>query len=162
MDAVVAVYENWGIGKDGTQPVVVSADRKHFRAVTGSGAVIYGRKTLLDFPGGKPLPGRCNAVLTRQADFSVPGAIVCHSPQAAILATQEYDDCFVIGGESVYRQMLPYCRRVFLTRICVSPDCDAFFPDLDASGEWEITERSDTLEENGISYAFFTYTRKGT
>ena len=73
-------------------------------------------------------------MLTRQADLSVPGAIVCRSPQAAILATQEYDDCFVIGGESVYRQMLPYCRRVFLTRLYIAPDCDAFFPDLDASG----------------------------
>ena len=127
---------------------------RHFRAITGNGAVIYGRRTLLDFPGGKPLPGRCNAVLTRRTDFSVPGAIVCRSPQAAILATQEYEDCFVIGGESVYRQMLPYCRRVFLTRIYLAPACDAFFPDLDASEAWEITLYVYLLEETAFPMPF--------
>ena len=82
MELIVAVYDNWGIGKDGTQPMALSADRKFFREMTKGATVIAGRKTVEDFPGKKPLPGRENVVLSRSVK-EIPGFTVCNSPEAA-------------------------------------------------------------------------------
>ena len=158
MEAVVAVYSDWGIGAGGTQPVVVRADRKHFRAVTGSAAVIVGRKTLADFPGGRPLPGRHNIVLTRQ-DLDIPGAEVVHSPEEAAFAAAAHARCFVIGGASVYRQLYPWLTRVYVTKIDALPASDSFFPDLDAAPDWQVVEEGPPLEEDGVGYRFLTYER---
>ena len=162
MDIVVAVYENWGIGFDGSQPVVVKADRRHFREVTGSGTVILGRKTLEDFPGGKPLKGRRNIILTRNVDFSVEDGEVVHSVDDAVRAVEgeDPDQVFVIGGESVYSQMLPYCRRAFVTKIFAALPADAFFPDLDTSEEWQVTEYGEEQQEGDVKFAFVTYERR--
>ena len=159
MNAVVAVYSDWGIGCGGTQPLVVKADRKHFREVTGSGAVIVGRKTLADFPGGKPLKGRRNIVLTRQT-LEIPGAETAADVSEACAKTLGEAEVFVIGGESVYRAMLPHLTRVFVTKIDAKPVSDVFFPNLDADESWQITERSGLLEEDGLQYEFLTYERK--
>ena len=158
MEAIVAVYADWGIGKDGTQPVVVRADRKHFRQVTGDGAVIVGRKTLADFPGGRPLKGRRNLVLTRQ-DLSIPGAETVHSVAEALAAAGE-ERCFVIGGESVYRALYPYLTRVYVTHLDVCPESDSFFPDLSGDPAWERTETGDWQEEDGVRYRFCTWRRR--
>jgi len=80
MEAIVAVFSDWGIGCEGTQQVVLKADRRHFRELTDGAAVLVGRRTLGDFPGGKPLKGRQNLVLSRQ-DLAIPGAEVVHSPE---------------------------------------------------------------------------------
>ena len=157
MEAIVAVYSDWGIGCNGTQPVVVRADRKHFRTVTGSAAVIVGRKTLSDFPGGRPLPGRHNIVITRQ-DIKVPGAEVVHTPEAAAGAAKAHERCFVIGGASVYRQLYPWLTRVYVTQIDARPESDSFFPDLDADG-WTVTEDAPWQDEDGLRYRFRTYER---
>lgn len=158
MELIVAVYEDWGIGKDGTQPVALSADRKFFRQTTQNAWVIVGRKTLADFPGGKPLPNRVNLVLTAQA-LTIPGAVVVHSPQeAAELAKGK--KCFVIGGGSVYRQMLPYCGAAYVTKVHLAPQSDTFFPNLDTLPDWQIAERLCAGEENGISYEMLLYRRK--
>ena len=159
MDAVVAVYSDWGIGCGGTQPVVVRADRRHFRAVTGSAAVIVGRKTLADFPLGRPLPGRHNIVLTRQ-DLEIPGAEIVHTPAEAAAAARKHERCFVIGGASVYRQLFPYMTRVYVTKIDACPVSDSYFPDLDADPEWAVTEEGRPQEEDGIVYRFLTYERR--
>ena len=156
-DAIVAVYGDWGIGANGTQPVVVSEDRKHFRTVTGGSTVIVGRKTLADFPGGRPLPKRRNIVLTRR-DITVEGAEVAHTPAEA-LALAGDDRCFVIGGASVYRALFPYLDRVYVTKLDCIPESDAFFPNLDADPAWRITEQSEEKEEAGITYRFLTYER---
>ena len=156
MEAIVAVYSDWGIGAHGTQPVVVRADRKHFRAVTGASAVIVGRKTLADFPGGRPLPGRHNIVLTRQ-DIDIPGAEVVHSAAEAAAAAEGHGRCFVIGGASVYRQLFPWLTRVYVTKIEALPISDSFFPDLDASEGWHITEDGPWQDEDGLRYRFLTY-----
>ena len=100
MDAIVAVYSDWGIGDGGTQPVVLKADRVHFRQVTDGNAVIVGRKTLSDFPGGRPLKNRYNIVVTRQ-DIQIEGAQVVHSTEEALTAAAEHPRCLVIGGASV-------------------------------------------------------------
>ncbi len=159
MDLIVAVYDDWGIGKDGTQPVALGADRTFFRETTWGACVIVGRKTLADFPGGKPLTGRTNLVLTRQ-EAVISGATVCTSCAQAAELAQAYERTFVIGGGSVYGQMLPYCRRAYVTKVHCTPESDTFFPDLDESPEWELIQILQAGEENGISYEMCLYERK--
>ena len=159
MEAVVAVYADWGIGRDGTQPVVVSADRKHFRTVTDGGAVIVGRRTLADFPGGRPLKGRANIVITHQ-DIQIEGALVVHSPEEAAEAARAFGRVFVIGGASIYNKMLPWCTRVHATILDCTPVSDVFFPDLDSAPDWLCTSPGEWQEENGLRYRFATYERK--
>ena len=159
MDAIVAVYSDWGIGDGGTQPVVLKADRAHFRQVTEGNAVIVGRKTLSDFPGGRPLKNRYNIVVTRQ-DIRIEGAQVVHSTEEALAAAAEHPRCLVIGGASVYRQFYPHCDRVFLTKIDLAPHSDSFFPNLDAYPAWVCTDQGEWLEEDGLRYCFCTYERR--
>ena len=159
MDAVVALYEDWGIGADGTQPVTVSADRKHFRALTEGAAVIVGRKTLEDFPGGRPLKNRYNIVLSRQAQ-EIPGAEIVRTPEEALAAADRHSPCYVIGGASVYRAMWPYIDRVWATHIRSAPASDSFFPDLSRDPAWRVAEEGPWQEENGIEYRFCTYEKR--
>ncbi len=159
MDAIVAVYSDWGIGDGGTQPVVLKADRAHFRQVTEGNAVIVGRKTLSDFPGGRPLKNRFNIVVTRQ-DIRIEGAQVVHSTEEALAAAAQHPRCLVIGGASVYRQFYPHCDRVFLTKIDLAPHSDSFFPNLDADPAWVCTDQGEWLEEDGLRYCFCTYERR--
>jgi len=160
LEAIVAVYGDWGIGANGTQPIVVSADRKHFREITGNSAVIVGRKTLADFPGGKPLKNRCNIVLTGQ-DLEIDGAVVVHSLQEALEEAARHERVLVIGGESVYRALFPHISKVFVTKLDISPHSDAFFPDLDADPDWVVTESTPAqTDESGVSYRFMTYERR--
>ncbi|MBR3175624.1 MAG: dihydrofolate reductase, partial [Oscillospiraceae bacterium] len=110
------------------------------------------------FPGGQPLKGRENLVLTRQ-NISVPGATVVHSEQEAVEASARYDRCLVIGGASVYRQMMPWVDTVHITKIDLAPPSDSFFPNLDASPDWTCAEEGPWQEENGVRYCFCTYRR---
>ena len=159
MDAIVAVYSDWGIGDGGTQPVVLKADRRHFRSLTDGSAVIVGRKTLEDFPGGKPLANRFNIVVSRQG-INVDGALVVHSTGEALDAAEDFEQCFVIGGASVYMQFFNYLERVHVTKIDIEPQSDSFFPNLDRNPEWECVSQEPWEEENGIRYCFCTYERK--
>lgn len=159
MDLIVAVYDDWGIGANGTQPVALSADRKFFRETTRGAAVIVGRRTLADFPGGKPLPGRLNIVLTRQ-DVEIPGVTVCHSPEEAVELTKDRETVFVIGGGSIYRQMLPMCRQAYVTKVHATPASDTFFPNLDEDPRWELAEILQQGQEDGIGYEMCLYRQK--
>ena len=159
MEAIVAVYADWGIGAKGTQPVVLKADRAHFRAVTADAAVLVGRRTLADFPGGKPLKSRHNIVVTRQ-NIEIEGAEVVHSTEEALAAAARQPRCLVIGGASVYRQFFPWLDKIYLTKIDLTPTSDSFFPDLDAAEDFRCTEASPWQEEDGIRYCFCTYERR--
>ena len=159
MEAIVAVYGDWGIGCDGTQPVVLKADRAHFREVTAGAAVLVGRRTLGDFPGGRPLKGRHNIVVTRQ-DLEIEGAQVVHSTEEALAAAAAQERCLVIGGASVYKQFFPHLSKIYVTKIDFIPHSDSFFPDLDADGDWTCTEQGPWQEENGLRYCFCTYEKK--
>ncbi len=159
MDAIVAVYSDWGIGESGTQPVVLRADRAHFREKTRGAAVIVGRRTMEDFPGGKPLKGRSNIVVTRQ-DITIEGAEIAHSTEEALALAAKYESCYVIGGASVFRQFFPYLDRVELTKIELAPPSDSYFPDLDADPGWVCAERGPLQEEDGVRFRFCTYERK--
>ena len=159
MDAIVAVYSDWGIGESGTQPVVLRADRARFREKTRGAAVIVGRRTMEDFPGGKPLKGRSNIVVTRQ-DITIEGAEIAHSTEEALALAAKYESCYVIGGASVFRQFFPYLDRVELTKIEFAPPSDSYFPDLDADPGWVCAERGPLQEEDGVRFRFCTYERK--
>lgn len=158
MEAIVAVYSDWGIGSNGTQPVVLKADRVHFRQLTEGAAVIVGRKTLEDFPGGKPLKNRHNIVVSRQ-DILIDGAQVVHSTEDALEAASEHPRCLVIGGASVYKQFYPHLDAVHITKIDLAPHSDSFFPNLDEAEDWECQGQSPWQEENGLRYCFCTYRR---
>ena len=159
MELIVAVYDDWGIGKDGTQPIALSTDRKFFRETTRGAMVIVGRRTIDDFPGKKPLPGRVNVALTR-SDMEIPGFEVVHSPEEAMELAKTAEQAFVIGGGTIYRQMLPCCDRAYVTKVHMAPESDTFFPNMDADEAWELAEVLQSGEENGISYEMCLYTRK--
>ena len=159
MELIVAVYDDWGIGIDGTQPIALSADRKFFRETTRGAMVIAGRRTIEDFPGRKPLPGRVNVALTRQ-NMEIPGFTVCHSPEEALELAKTVGRAMVIGGGSMYRQMLPYCDKAYITRVHVTPESDTYFPDLEQDPQWYLAETLLSGEENGISYEMQIYRRK--
>ena len=163
MEAIVAVFSDWGIGSEGTQQVVLKADRAHFRELTQGAAVIVGRRTLADFPGGRPLKGRNNIVVTRQ-DIGIDGAEVAHSEVAhstdeALALAAKYPRTLVIGGASVYRQFLPFMDLVHVSKIDLAPASDSFFENLDTSTDFRIREEGDWQEENGVRYQFLTYER---
>lgn len=158
MELIVAVYDDWGIGKGGTQPVALSADRKFFRETTKGACVIVGRKTLADFPGGRPLPNRVNVVLSRTAD-AIDDTIICRSPEEAVELTRQYSRVMVIGGGSVYRQMLRYCRKAYVTKVHARPESDTFFPDLDEDPQWKLQKILLSGEENGVAFEMCLYER---
>ncbi len=159
MELIVAIYDNWGIGRDGTQPVALSADRRFFREMTRGAMVIAGRRTVADFPGGKPLLGRTNIVLTR-GNQDLPGFTVCHSPEEALALADGAERAMVIGGGSIYRQMLPYCSRAYITKVHADVESDTFFPNLDDDPAWELAQILQSGEENGIAYEMCLYQRK--
>ena len=159
MELIVAVYDDWGIGCCGTQPVALSADRKFFRETTRGCMVIAGRRTIADFPGQKPLPGRVNVALTRTPK-EIPGFTVCTSPEEAVELAKSAQRAMVIGGGSIYKQMLPYCDTAYITKVHTTVECDTWFPDLDADESWYVAEKLQSGEENGIAYDIFLYKRK--
>ena len=159
MELIVAVYDDWGIGRDGTQPIALSADRKFFRENTRGCMVIVGRRTIDDFPGKKPLPGRVNVALSRSRQ-EIPGFTLCGSPEEAVELAKTAQRATVIGGGSIYRQMLPYCDTAYITKVHVSPESDTYFPNLDQDPQWFQEELIQSGEENGIGYDIFRYRRK--
>lgn len=157
MQAIVAVSQSWGIGKGGDLLFRLPSDLRRFKAMTTGHTVIMGRKTLDSLPGGKGLPHRRNLVLSRQSDFAPDRTEVIHSVED-ILKTAE-DDAFVIGGQQVYEQLLPYCARVYVTKVLADPEADAFFPDLDKLPEWKVVSTGEMLTENGLSFQYVEYIR---
>lgn len=162
MNIIVAVDENWAIGYRGDLLVRIPADHKMFRNETIGKVVVLGRKTMDTFPGGLPLAGRTNIVLTRNPEYQVKDAIVVHSVEELLAELKNYDtkDVYVIGGDSVYSQLLPYCDTAHVTKIDRSYEADTYFPNLDASGEWEITAERDEQSYFDTTYHFLKYERK--
>lgn len=161
MELIVAVYDDWGIGCEGTQPIALSADRKFFRETTRGCMVIVGRKTIEDFPGKKPLPGRVNVALTR-SNIEIPGFTVVHSPEEAAELAKSADRAMVIGGGAIYKQMLPMCDTAYITKVHCTIPCDTYFPNLDEDPAWYLAETIQSGEENGIAYDICLYKRKET
>ena len=162
MNLIVAVDENWAIGNKGDLLVRIPADHKMFRQETTGKVVVLGRKTLDTFPNGQPLKNRTNIVLSKNPDYQVKDAIVVHSVPELLEELKKYksEDIYIIGGTSVYEQMLPYCDVAHVTKIDHAYDADSYFPDLDADGGWEITADSDEQYYFDLTDHFLKYERK--
>ena len=160
MVAIVAVAENWGIGKNGDLLFSIHQDMRRFRTLTSYMTVIMGRKTLESFPGGKPLPKRRNIVLSSRME-PAEGVEVARNIEEllSLVADDPAEEIYVIGGGQVYSALLPHCDKVLLTRVYASPEADAFFPDLDADPAWKVESESELLEEDGLHFRYIDYIR---
>ena len=162
MNLIAAVDRNWAIGNKGQLLVRIPNDHKMFRQETLDKVVVYGRKTLETFPMAQPLDRRVNIVLSRNPALTVRGATVVHSVEELLKVCDQYpsEDVYIIGGESVYRQLLPYCDTAHITKVDYAYQADAFFPDLDKDSDWEITAESDEQTYFDIPYEFVKYERR--
>ncbi len=162
MNMIVAVDKHWGIGNEGQLLVSIPADHRFFRSVTIGKTVVFGRKTMETFPGGRALADRRNIVLTKRPDFTAPNTEAVHSIEELLELLKDVptEDVYIIGGASVYKQLLPYCDLIHVTKIDESYKADAHFPDLDSMEEFEITADSDEQSYFDLTYRFLKYERK--
>ncbi len=159
MDIIAAVTEDWGIGYKGNLLISIPDDMKFFRETTANSVVIMGRCTLESFPGKKPLKNRVNIVLSTDKSLAIDNA-TCLSDISQLsneLKKYEGKKVFVIGGEAIYKQLLPYCCNAYITKIQTVLPADKFFPNLDAEPDWFLTSQGEILEHDGIRYSFTTY-----
>ncbi len=162
MNLIVAVDNNWAIGCKNSLLVSIPADHKFFRQETTGKVVVLGRKTLETFPQGLPLKNRTNIIMSTNSDYHVKDAIIVHSKEELLEELKNYksEDVYIIGGESVYRLMLPYCDVAHVTKIDHEYEADAYFPNLDELDEWEITADSEEQTYFDLAYEFVKYERK--
>ncbi len=161
MNLIVAVDKNWGIGSNNKLLVSIPSDMKFFRQQTMGKVVVLGRKTLETFPNGLPLQKRTNIILTRDRSFSVKGATVVHDIPELLEELKKYEDeqIYIIGGGTVYEQMLPYCNVAHVTKIDYGFEADTYFPNLDAMDDWEITGESEEQTYFDLEFSFVKYER---
>lgn len=161
MKQIVAVDKNWGIGKNNKLLISIPADMRFFVEKTMNKVVIMGKNTLESFPNKKPLRDRINIVIALEKDYMVKGATVVYSIEEALEEASKYksDDIFVIGGASIYKQMLPYCDTAYVTYIDYEYDADTYYPNLDKDERWEVVEESEEETYFDVEYNFRTYKR---
>ena len=161
MNLIVCVDAHWGIGNKGELLVSIPGDKRMFKENTTGKVVLGGRKTMEGLPGGTTLKGRTNIVLTHQKDYTFGDAIIVHSKEEALERLKEYndEDIFIIGGESIYRMMLPYCDKAYVTRTDFAYDADTYFPNLDEMPEWKLVKESEEETYFDIEYQFLVYSK---
>lgn len=159
MNLIVAVDKNWAIGYNNKLLISIPEDMKFFRQTTMNKIVVMGKNTLESFPNAKPLKNRVNIVIALEKDYEVEGATVVNSIEEALEEIAKYntEDVFVIGGGSIYRQMLDYCDTAYITYIDHAYQADTHFPNLDEKDEWKIVEESEEQTYFDIEYYFRTY-----
>jgi dihydrofolate reductase len=159
ISAIFAMSENRVIGKDNQLPWHLPADLRHFKEITMGKPILLGRKTYESI--GRPLPGRCNIVMTRDTQFQAPGCLTVHCIEMALSAAGYSDEIMVIGGAVLYHHLLPRTQRLYMTVIHHEFEGDTYFPTLNMS-EWEETSHvnHDADEDNKYSYSFITLDRK--
>ena len=162
MNLIAAVDKNWAIGLNNKLLVSIPEDMKFFRQTTTGKVVVMGRKTLESFPNGQPLKNRINIVLTSNRNYRVNGAIVVYSLEELLKELKKYpsEDIYVIGGESIYRQLVDYCDVAHITKIDYAYNADSWFPNLDEKEEWEITADSEEQTYFDLEYHFYRYEKK--
>lgn len=162
MKAILSADRNWGIGNGNKLLVSIPSDMKFFRQTTTGKVVVMGRKTLESFPNGQPLKNRTNIVLTSKPDYKVKDAVIVHSEEELLKTLEQYDseEIYIIGGESIYRMMLPYCDTVFVTKIDRAFQADTFFPNLDEMEEWQMTEEGEEQTCFDLEFRFTKYERR--
>lgn len=161
MNLIAAVDKNWAIGCKNKLLVSIPADMKFFRETTTGKVVVMGRKTLESFPNGMPLKKRTNIVLTHDKTYKVPDAILVHSMEELHEELKKYpsEDIYVIGGETIYKQLLEECDVAHITKIDYEFEADAYFPNLDELPEWKITQDSEEQTYFDLEYYFYKYER---
>lgn len=162
MNLIAAVDKNWAIGRNNKLLVSIPDDMKFFRETTTGKVVVMGRKTLESFPGKKPLKNRVNIVLTSDNSYQIDGAVIVHDMDELHEELKKYDsqDIYVIGGESIYRQLLDECDVAHITKIDFSYEADAWFPNLDEKEEWVVTADSEEQTYFDLEYYFYKYEKK--
>ena len=162
MNLIVNADKNWGIGKNNELLVHIPNDMKMFRQMTTGKVVVMGRKTLESFPNGLPLKNRTNIVLTKDKNYKVKDAIIVHSIEEALEELKKYasEDVYVIGGDSIYAQMLPYCDTAHVTKIDFGYEADAWFPNLEEDPEWVLTGESEEKTYFDLEFRFCRYERR--
>lgn len=162
MNLIVNVDSNWAIGYRGKLLVSIPEDMKFFRSETTGKVVVLGRKTLDTFPGGQPLKNRTNIILTRNPNYQVKGAIICHSVEEVLEELKKYNskDVYIIGGDSIYKEFLPYCDVAHVTRTDHVYDADAWFPNLEEDPAWVLTGESEEKTYFDLEFRFCRYERR--
>lgn len=159
MNLIAAVDKNWGIGLKNQLLVRIPEDMKHFRNMTIGKIVVMGRKTLESFPGGQPLNDRTNIVLTKDKNYQVKNAVIVHDMEELFAELKKYkqENIFVIGGESIYGQLLDQCETAYITKIDYEYQADVWFPNLDELEQWELIEESEEQTYFDLEYYFLKY-----
>lgn len=162
MNLIANVDENWAIGKNNQLLVKIPADMKFFRETTTGKVVVMGRKTLESFPNGQPLKNRTNIVLTRDQSYQVKDAIVVRSMDELHEELKKYpsEDIYIIGGESIYEQLVDECDVAHITKVDYAYSADAYFPNLDKKPEWQITQDSEEQTYFDLIYHFYKYEKQ--
>lgn len=161
MNLIVSVDRNWGIGKKGKLLFYLEQDMEFFKDTTLNKVVVMGRKTFDSLPGKKPLENRVNIVLTRDKNFKPDGVIVCNSVDAFLEEAKKYpdEDIFVIGGSEIYKLLLPYCNKAYVTKISAVKDADKYMVNLDRENDWKIDRSTKDFTHEEFTYRFFVYDR---
>ncbi len=162
MNLYVTADVNWGIGQNENLLIQIPRCQKMFLEETKGKVLVMGRKTLATFPQGLPPAGRTSIILSKNANFSVKGAVVVHSIDELMeeLGQYETEDVFVVGGESVFQQLLPYCTVAHVVKLDHSYQANKHFVNLDKDPQWHQTADSDELTYFDIAYEFLKYERK--
>ena len=162
MNAIVAVDSNWAIGNKGQLLISIPADMKMFRQETTGKVIVLGRKTIETFPNARPLPNRTNIILSTQKDYEVKDATVVHSVEELLEELKKYntEDVYIIGGDSIYKQMIDYCDVCHVTKIDHAYEADTYFPNLEKMDDWELSVETEEMTYFDLEYTFQKWTRK--
>lgn len=157
MNAIVLVEKNWGIGINGGQMVFIREDLKNFNRLTVGNTVVMGYTTFMSLPNG-PLKNRRNIVFTKK-DIEIDGVEIVHSLEEFLEIRKQHEEIFVAGGDSIYKMLLPYCKRAYVTKLEKEYDVDKYFPDLDAIDCWDCKSIEKGKFGEGTSYLIYENTR---
>lgn len=165
MKLIMCVDENWGIGNDGDLLIKIPEDLKHFQSITEDSVVIMGRKTLDSLPNGKPLKNRVNVVLTRQSPKNSNKNLIYVNTLKDILFLNEIAKAcdkrvYIIGGESIIEQLLPYIDSAYITYVRGKFQADKHMPNLDEVDDWKMVSESETKYYYDMEYTYRFYGRK--
>lgn len=160
LNIIVAIAANNAIGKDNKLLWHLSEDLKYFKKTTLGSPIIMGRKTWKSLPF-KPLPKRENIVISTNKDYKPEGATLVHSTEEAVEYCNKLEKCFIIGGETIYKALMPFCDKLYITKVYKDFEADTFFPEIEED-KWALESESEMQkdEESGLEFQFLVYTRK--